>query len=209
MAVGDKDKIRLHTVEFESEDSAGEEDRLLLLLLLSLSLLLLPLPPLLLLLLLPTNAHAHTSSLPPPHPTFTPSLCMLHARLCPPPLPPPPPPGAMCLGAGDEDSCIVLPEWCIRAGPRKVIYSDPATVSAAIVTCGGLCPGLNDVVQNLVYTLQRYGVPEANILGIRYGLRGFYERDAKPVTLTRAKVDGIHLRGGTMLGTSRGGANIK
>lgn len=43
----------------------------------------------------------------------------------------------------------------------------------------------------------------------RYGLRGFYERDAKPITLTRSLVDGIHLRGGTMLGTSRGGANVK
>jgi hypothetical protein len=41
-------------------------------------------------------------------------------------------------------------------------------VTAAIVTCGGLCPGLNDVVQNLVYTLSDYGVPEDQILGIRY-----------------------------------------
>lgn len=72
-------------------------------------------------------------------------------------------------------------------------------VSAAVVTCGGLCPGLNDVVQNIVYTLTDYGVPEDNILGIRYGLRGFYERDFKPVTLTRKYVDGIHLAGGTIL----------
>ena len=52
-------------------------------------------------------------------------------------------------------------------------------------------------------------MPEDNVLGIKYGLRGFYERDAKPIVLTSAKVNGIHLKGGTMLGTSRGGANIK
>lgn len=77
-------------------------------------------------------------------------------------------------------------------------------VTAAIVTCGGLCPGLNDVVQNLVYTLTDYGVPEDQVLGIKYGLRGFYERDDKPVTLTRRMVDGIHLKGGTMLVSVRG-----
>lgn len=110
---------------------------------------------------------------------------------------------------GDEDSCILLPEWAIRCGPRKTVYHDPKQVVAAVVTCGGLCPGLNDVVQNIVYTLADYGVPEDNILGIRYGLRGFYERDAKPITLTPSLVDGIHLKGGTMLGTSRGGANVK
>ena len=72
-------------------------------------------------------------------------------------------------------------------------------VSAAIVTCGGLCPGLNDVVQNIVFTLTDYGVPEDQILGIRYGLRGFYERHSKPMVLTRNSVDGIHLKGGTVL----------
>lgn len=82
-------------------------------------------------------------------------------------------------------------------------------VVAAVVTCGGLCPGLNDVVQNIVYTLHDYGVPEDNVLGIKYGLRGFYERSDKPITLTPKLVNGIHLRGGTMLGTSRGGANVK
>lgn len=109
----------------------------------------------------------------------------------------------------DEDTCLILPEWAIRSGPRKRIFFDPEKVTAAIVTCGGLCPGLNDVVQNIVFTLTDYGVPEDQILGIRYGLRGFYEREDKPITLTRDTVDGIHLKGGTMLGTSRGGANIK
>lgn len=81
-------------------------------------------------------------------------------------------------------------------------------VTAAIVTCGGLCPGLNDVVQNIVFTLTDYGVPEDQILGIRYGLRGFYERDDKPVTLTRRMVEGIHLKGGTMLVSSCWAASL-
>lgn len=79
-------------------------------------------------------------------------------------------------------------------------------VTAAIVTCGGLCPGLNDVVQNIVFTLTDYGVPEDQILGIRYGLRGFYEREDKPITLTRKAVEGIHLKGGTMLVRAAGSA---
>ena len=63
--------------------------------------------------------------------------------------------------------CIPLPPWAIRAGARETIYHDPSTVNAAIVTCGGLCPGLNDVVQGLVRKLEDYGVPDGNILGIR------------------------------------------
>jgi 6-phosphofructokinase len=59
------------------------------------------------------------------------------------------------------------------------------------------------VVQNIVFTLTDYGVPEDQILGIRYGLRGFYEREDKPITLTRDTVDGIHLKGGTMLVSGR------
>ncbi|GFH13166.1 PFK domain-containing protein [Haematococcus lacustris] len=82
-------------------------------------------------------------------------------------------------------------------------------VTAAIVTCGGLCPGLNDVVAGIVNKLTDYGVPEGNILGIKYGFRGFYDQAAKPVPLTKRGVDGIQLQGGTILGTSRGGANMK
>jgi 6-phosphofructokinase 1 len=47
------------------------------------------------------------------------------------------------------------------------------------------------------------------VLGIRYGFRGFYDKTHKPVPLTKKTVDGIQLTGGTILGTSRGGANIK
>lgn len=63
--------------------------------------------------------------------------------------------------------CVPLPPWAIRAGARETIYHDPNTVNCAIVTCGGLCPGLNDVVQGIVRKLEDYGVPDGNILGIR------------------------------------------
>ena len=57
------------------------------------------------------------------------------------------------------------------AGPRKKIFFDPTQTKAAIVTCGGLCPGINDVIRSVTMTLfYRYGVK--NILGIKYGLRG-------------------------------------
>jgi 6-phosphofructokinase 1 len=52
-------------------------------------------------------------------------------------------------------------------------------------------------------------VPEGNILGIRYGFKGFYDKEHKPTVLTKRSVDGIQLQGGTILGTSRGGASIK
>jgi 6-phosphofructokinase 1 len=107
-----------------------------------------------------------------------------------------------------KNQSIPLPDFALRSGPRKVIYHNPKDVVAAIVTCGGLCPGLNDVVQNIVYTLDDYGVPEDQIFGIRYGLRGFLDRHAKPVQLSRATVDGIQLKGGTVLGTSRGNAKM-
>ena len=119
--------------------------------------------------------------------------------------------GAQCQGLTDPDTgaCLMLPPYALRSGPRKIIYHDPAQVSAALVTCGGLCPGLNDVVLNIVTTLLDYGVPEDQIFGIRYGLRGFLDRHAKPVQLGHKEVEGIQLKGGTVLGTSRGNAKIK
>jgi 6-phosphofructokinase len=72
-------------------------------------------------------------------------------------------------------------------------------VTAAVVTCGGLCPGLNDVIQNIVFTLEDYCVPPDQIFGIRYGLRGFYDREFKPINLNKRVVQNIHLQGGTML----------
>lgn len=55
----------------------------------------------------------------------------------------------------------------MRAGARETIYFNPSEVNVAIVTCGGLCPGLNDVVQGLVNKLSDYGVPDGHILGIK------------------------------------------
>ena len=55
--------------------------------------------------------------------------------------------------------------WAERAGAREVIYHNPMQSKAAIVTCGGLCPGLNDVMQGIVNKLQDYGMKEENILG--------------------------------------------
>ncbi|MDD4357999.1 MAG: 6-phosphofructokinase, partial [Smithellaceae bacterium] len=70
------------------------------------------------------------------------------------------------------------------AGPRKKIFFNPGQTKAAIVTCGGLCPGINDVIRSVTMTLfYRYGVK--NILGIKYGLRGLNPAYGdKPVKLT-------------------------
>ncbi|KAK9833229.1 hypothetical protein WJX74_010935 [Apatococcus lobatus] len=108
-----------------------------------------------------------------------------------------------------DEVCVPLPPWAMRAGAREKVYFDPRHCQAAIVTCGGLCPGLNDVVQGIVKKLEDYGVPEGNIHGIKYGFRGFYDRRHKPVILNSKVVDSIQLQGGTILGTSRGGADIK
>lgn len=90
------------------------------------------------------------------------------------------------------------------AGPRQDIYFDPATMKAAIVTCGGLCPGINNVIRTAVYELMHnYGVPE--VLGIRFGFQGLNPAEGRPpLRLTPEVVEGIHHLGGTMLGTSRG-----
>ncbi|HEY0933310.1 MAG TPA: ATP-dependent 6-phosphofructokinase [Trebonia sp.] len=88
-------------------------------------------------------------------------------------------------------------------GPREYIYFDPAGTRAAIVTCGGLCPGLNNVIRGLVLELaDSYGVTD--VIGFRDGFRGL-SGDVEPIRLSREAVAGIHNRGGTVLGTSRGG----
>ncbi|KAH1131752.1 hypothetical protein J1N35_003130 [Gossypium stocksii] len=89
-----------------------------------------------------------------------------------------------------------------RAGPRQKVYFKPDDVNACIVTCGGLCPGLNTVIREIVCGLYNmYGVRK--VLGIDGGYRGFYVKNT--ITLTPKFVDDIHKRGGTILGTSRGG----
>lgn len=90
------------------------------------------------------------------------------------------------------------------AGPRPYIYFDPSKVKAGIVTCGGLCPGINDVIRSIVMTLYySYGVNK--ILGFKYGLQGFIPKYGHDVVeLNPENVKDIHSMGGTFLGTSRG-----
>lgn len=89
------------------------------------------------------------------------------------------------------------------AGPRERIFFDPSDLRCGIVTCGGLCPGLNDVTRAIVLGLHHhYGV--RSVFGFRFGYEGLGRRGLPPVALTPASVEGIHLQGGTMLGSSRG-----
>ncbi len=90
------------------------------------------------------------------------------------------------------------------AGPRDKIYFNPAHVHAAIVTCGGLCPGLNNVIRAVVRCFwYRYGV--RRISGIQYGYRGLLpDSPYEPIPLDPDVVDDIQVKGGTILGSSRG-----
>jgi len=91
-----------------------------------------------------------------------------------------------------------------KAGPREWLFFDPTKVRAAIVTCGGLCPGLNNVIRSAFLELHHnYGVRE--VLGLRYGYAGLNPALGQPpLRLTPELVDAIHEDGGTILGTSRG-----
>ncbi|HEX2736139.1 MAG TPA: ATP-dependent 6-phosphofructokinase [Polyangiaceae bacterium] len=90
------------------------------------------------------------------------------------------------------------------AGPRNKIFFDPRRVRAGVVTCGGLCPGLNNVVRGIVFELARgYGVKQ--VVGFRFGYEGMISRlGHQPMILTTDSVAGIHRHGGTVLGSSRG-----
>jgi 6-phosphofructokinase 1 len=93
-----------------------------------------------------------------------------------------------------------------KSGPREKIYFNPRHVHAGILTCGGLCPGLNDVIRALVRALwNRYGV--RRITGIRYGYNGFLDKvpGESLVEIDPDLVDDIHRFGGSFLGSSRGG----
>jgi 6-phosphofructokinase 1 len=97
-----------------------------------------------------------------------------------------------------------LPVAFELAGPRRKLFFDPANSSCAIVTCGGLCPGINDVIRGLtMQAYNRYGVRK--IYGIRCGYEGFIEDYGHPISeLTPEAVTNIHTLGGSVLGTSRG-----
>jgi 6-phosphofructokinase 1 len=95
-----------------------------------------------------------------------------------------------------------------KAGPRSQIYFDPSKLKCGIVTCGGLCPGLNDVIRAVVLSLfHNYGVK--NVLGFPYGFEGLtYHHGHAPVALDPGAVSRIHEYGGTILGSSRGPQDI-
>ena len=91
-----------------------------------------------------------------------------------------------------------------RAGPRQQIFFDSPRISAAMVTCGGLCPGLNNVIRSCYLEL-RYNYGVERILGVRHGYMGLNPASGLPlVELTNDDVEEIHKLGGTVLGTSRG-----
>ena len=94
------------------------------------------------------------------------------------------------------------------AGPRAKLFFDAKQTRAGIVTCGGLCPGLNNVIRSLFLELH-YGYGVAEVLGFRGGYSGLDPAcGLEPVKITPQFVDGIHQKGGTILGSSRGPVDI-
>lgn len=106
------------------------------------------------------------------------------------------------LGAGEDLPCFEM------AGPREKIYFDPSKLKCGIVTCGGLCPGVNDVIRAIVLGLfYHYGVE--TVFGFRYGYEGLtYRHGHVPLELKPDIVGDIHKKGGTILGSSRGPQDI-
>ena len=94
------------------------------------------------------------------------------------------------------------------AGPRESIFFDPAALACGIVTCGGLCPGINNVIRAIVLSLHHhYGVRK--IYGFPYGYEGLSPKHGhQPLPLTPQVVEPIHERGGTILGSSRGNQDV-
>ncbi len=95
-------------------------------------------------------------------------------------------------------------EYFELAGPREKLFFDPSEVTVGIVTCGGLCPGLNDVIRALTFcSLESYGVKR--VLGFKYGYEGLVAKYYHyPIELTTDNTDEIHEKGGTILKSSRG-----
>jgi 6-phosphofructokinase 1 len=104
--------------------------------------------------------------------------------------------------------CGQQPPAFEMAGPRERIFFDPSKLKCGIVTCGGLCPGLNDVIRSIVLGLfHHYGVP--TVFGFPYGYEGLtYKYGHKPIELTPDLVADIQEKGGTILGSSRGPQDI-
>ena len=100
------------------------------------------------------------------------------------------------------------PPYFEIAGPRENIYFDPAKLKCGIVTCGGICPGLNDVIRSIVLGLyHHYGVK--TVFGFPFGYEGLTHRhEHPPIELTPEMVEDIHMKGGTILGSSRGPQDV-
>jgi len=102
-----------------------------------------------------------------------------------------------------------IPPSFEKAGPRSKIFFDPSKVRCAIVTCGGLCPGVNDIIRSIVFELYySYGV--RNIYGIKYGLQGFIPKCGHEImNLKPESVVNILEMGGSILGSSRGAQSVE
>ena len=109
----------------------------------------------------------------------------------------------------EDSKCQGTPPLSLEvAGPRRMIYFDPSKTKAAIVTCGGLSPGINDVIRTIVLELYyRYGV--GNILGIMHGYKGLIPKYGyEIIPLKPETVDDIHTLGGSILSSSRGNQDV-
>lgn len=105
----------------------------------------------------------------------------------------------------EEDKILTIE----RAGPRKMLFFDPQKTVVGIATCGGLSPGLNNVIRSLVLQLY-YQYHVKDIIGIRYGYKGLnIDQEINPVRLDPASVEYIHNMGGSILGSSRGYSDPK
>lgn len=118
----------------------------------------------------------------------------------------------VCMPSAVEWKDCRLPDDLLlfeKAGPRERLFFRPSETRAAIVTCGGLCPGLNNVIRSVTRELLR-GYEAKSVIGIRGGYRGLDPRVGKPpIELTDDLVEGIHKAGGTLLGTSRGPVDLE
>ncbi|NAS10418.1 ATP-dependent 6-phosphofructokinase [Poritiphilus flavus] len=108
-----------------------------------------------------------------------------------------------CLNTGSDPLCLEV------AGPRESIFFNPEETSAAIVTCGGLCPGINNVIRGTVMALY-YFYKVRKIYGIPFGFEGLNpEKGHEFRVLNPDEVKEIHQFGGTVLGSSRGAQSVE
>ena len=107
-----------------------------------------------------------------------------------------------CQAAGETPLSFEI------AGPREKVYYDPSKLRCGIVTCGGICPGLNDVIRAIVLSLfHHYGVK--TVFGFQFGYEGISSSGGHPpIELDPEEVEDIHQKGGTILGSSRGPQDV-